>query len=122
MAGDSENLIENIMSMLGDNPQEKISQILGSLTSNESSLPTVTENTEGGEKNNDSFDISALLKLQSALSPGGSDDDKTRLLAAIKPFLNDKRKPQVDQILKLLKLANVAQKAGGLDILKNLNL
>lgn len=118
MAGENDNLLESLMGMLGDNPQEKISQILGGLSSSQGNSPSKEAETDTAAN----IDLTSLLKLQSALSPGGSDDDNTRLLSAIKPFLNDKRKPQVDQLLKLLKLANAAQKAGGMDLLKNLKL
>ena len=119
MAGENENLLEGLLSALGDNPQEKISEILGSLTQkNDISLPVATENTatEPG------FDMGSLLKIGSFISQDNTDNDNTRLLTAIKPFLNDKRRPQVDSLLKILKLANIAEKAGGMDILKNLKL
>lgn len=118
MAGENDNLLESLMGMLGDNPQEKISQIIGSLSSQSSNA--LAEERE--EKSTQDIDIGTLLKLKSAFSTGGNEDDNTRLLSAIKPFLNDKRKPQVDSLLKILKIANVAQKAGGMDILKNLKL
>lgn len=119
MAGENENLLEGLLGALGDNPTEKISEILGSLTQkNDAFLPANT----APQDSEPPIDIGSLLKIGSALSQGSTDDDNTRLLAAIKPFLNDKRKPQVDSLLKLLKLANVAQKAGGMDILKNLKL
>ena len=121
MAGENDNLLEGLLSALGDNPQEKISEILGSLTQkNDISLPVASSQAQAEPE--PSIDMGSLLKIGSALSSGGTEDDNTRLLSAIKPFLNDKRKPQVDSLLKLLKLANVAQKAGGMDILKNLKL
>lgn len=118
MADENDKLISELLGMLGDNPEEKISKVLGDLTSSPQgalAAPNDTQDALGG------IDMSTILSLQKAFS-GGNDDDNTRLLSAIKPFLNDRRKPQVDHILKLLKLANIAQKAGGMDILKNLKL
>lgn len=118
MASESDKLLENIKAMLGDNPEETVSRLLGSLSLN---TPNTPPSKEQSEAESSPLDVSAILKLQNALN-GGNEDDSTRLLAAIKPFLNDRRKPQVDKLLKILKLANVAQKAGGADLLKNLKL
>ena len=118
MAGENEELLNGLLGMLGDNPEEKISEILGSLTSKSEKPPLALPE---GENIAPDIDINSILKLKSAFS-GGNDDDNTRLLSAIKPFLNDKRKPQVDQMLKLLKLANIAHKAGEMDLLKNFKL
>lgn len=118
MANETDGLVNEILGMLGDNPQEKISELLKGVQKPDSiSLPAKADDDIFS-----GIDLSSLLSLKNALGPGGSDDDNTRLLSAIKPFLNDKRKPQVDSLLKLLKLANVAQKAGAYDILKNLKL
>lgn len=119
MAGENDNLIEGILGMLGDNPEEKINELLGSLKN----APQTSEQNQISENLSlPDIDISSLLSLKNAFSPGGTEDDNTRLLAAIKPFLNDRRKPHLDRLLRLLKLANVAQKAGGMDILKNLGI
>lgn len=50
--------------------------------------------------------INMMMKLMSAFN-STKDDDRTRLLMALRPHLSDKRKERVDQAVKLLKLASV---------------
>ena len=46
--------------------------------------------------------------MLSALS-GGINDDRTRLLMAIKPFLSEKRAPYMDSALTILKFASIGK-------------
>jgi len=124
MPNDNENLLQNLMSMLGDNPSEKISSILDSLSANkenpkeEPSVPV-----SGGADLLGGMDLGSLMKIQNMVSSlGGESDDRSNLLAAIKPFLNDQRKPQVDQAVKLLKLTKLAQTANDLNLFKDFKL
>ena len=47
-----------------------------------------------------------MMKLMSAFN-STKEDDRTRLLMALRPHLTDKRQQRVDQAVKLLKLASV---------------
>ena len=68
-------------------------------------------------------DLSMLTKMQGLFSPlGGSDDDRTHLLLALKPFLSNQRKHHIDRAIQLLKLSKLAEAAKGMDILKDLKL
>lgn len=40
---------------------------------------------------------------------GGINDDRTRLLMAIKPFLSEKRAPYMDSALTILKFASIGK-------------
>lgn len=40
---------------------------------------------------------------------GGLNDDRTRLLMAIKPFLSEKRAPYMDSALAILKFASIGK-------------
>ncbi len=50
--------------------------------------------------------LNMMMKLMSAFN-STKDDDRTRLLMALRPHLSDKRKERVDHAIKLLKLASV---------------
>ena len=50
--------------------------------------------------------MSMMMKLMSAFN-STKEDDRTRLLMALRPHLTDKRQQRVDQAVKLLKLASV---------------
>ena len=62
---------------------------------------------EGGEKSEES----SLPITPNMLSALGSqlNDDRTRLLMAIKPFLSEKRAPYMDSALTILKFASVGK-------------
>lgn len=129
MSDDNSQLIQSLLGMLGENPEEKINAVLSSLTGRaEQADIAVSEaeaqNTDGISSANESLpDLSAFMKLQTLLSQtGGSSDDRSKLLAALKPFLSSERKPHVDRALQLLKLAKLAEAAKGMDLLKDLKL
>ena len=136
MADDNNQLIQSLMGMLGDNPQEKINAVLQSLTGDESgespvnleklsetlSSPSESER-EASEEHTNAPDLSGLLKMQGLLSQlGGTSDDRTALLLSLKPFLSESRKPHVDRALNLLKLTKLAEAAKGMDLLKDFKL
>ena len=50
--------------------------------------------------------INMMMKLMSAFN-STKEDDRTRLLMALRPHLTDKRQQRVDQAVKLLKLASI---------------
>ena len=68
-------------------------------------------------------DLSMLMKMQGLLSQlGGTNDERSNLLAAIRPFLSEERKPHVDRALQMLKLTKLAEAAKDMDLLKDFKL
>lgn len=59
------------------------------------------------------LDLDMILKLGSVFSELNQEDERSRLLNDLKPFLSPDKKGKVDNAVKLLKLARVAQKLGG---------
>ncbi len=121
MNEDNNNLLENVMGMLGENPAEKINQMLSALSSKNEH----NEDEPKEEKDDNPFgqmDLDMILKMQSLMSHLSQDkpDERSALLSAIRPFLSEERRPQIDQMIKLLKLSQLAQVAGEMDIFKNL--
>lgn len=55
--------------------------------------------------------MGSLLKIARALG-ASRDDDRTRLLLALRPHLTGKRQARVDQAVKLLKLASILPMIG----------
>lgn len=128
MADDNSELLNSLIGMLGDNPEEKINAVLSSLTGKGTPSGAGSESTESSSSASSSEagsgpDLSVLMKIQSLLSQtGGSSDDRSRLLLALKPFLSSERKPHVDRALHLLKLTKLAEAAKEMDILKDFKL
>ena len=123
MSEDSNKLLENLMGILGDNPSEKLGQILSGLSGNvqeTESEENVSE--EVHSETSSSFDPAMLLKMQSLMGQLNQKDSDERcaLLTAIRPFLNAERQPQVDQAIKLIKLTKLAKTAQDMDLFKGL--
>ena len=124
-------LLSTLMGMLGDHPEETIKQALNALgVKNEESADDTKKNESDASANENlmlpaaptSFDLNALapaIELMGTLSHT-EESDRARLLAALKPFLSLERRKKIDSVtklLRLLELAEVAQKSG---ILKDL--
>lgn len=140
MADDNSQLISSLIGMLGDNPQEKINAVLNSLTGSQSAAQDAFSDADspsaapdnryaGADDSSASVsagtlpDLSLLMKMQGLLSQlGGTNDERTNLLAALRPFLSEERKPHVDRALQLLKLTKLAEAAKDMDLLKDLKL
>lgn len=129
MAEDNEALLNSLLGMLGDNPEEKISKALSSLGLGENKqtenvpsqetldpqkiAPDMLQNTEG---------LETLLRLQSLLSSAQGEDDRARFLSSLKPFLSQEKQPKIDSALRLLRIAKMAEVAGKSNLLKDLKL
>ena len=134
MNDEGSKLIESLMSMLGDNPSEKVGQMLSALTQNADAQPPKEEaqtETKSEEKekhtaeesgSSGGFDPAMLFKLQAIMSQLGSHeaDERSALLTAIRPFLSEERRPQIDQAIKLLKLTKLAKTAQEMDLFNGL--
>ena len=55
--------------------------------------------------------LGSIMKVMKLLN-GAQDDNRTRLLLALRPHLSEKRQKRVDQAVKLLKLASVLPAIG----------
>ena len=121
MNEEGNKILENIMSALGDNPSETLSRMLSSLSENQDD----EKEGENGEENSFDFggiDLDMLMKLQGLMGAFTSteNDERSNLLYALRPFLSEERRPQVDRAVKLLKLSSLAKTAQDMDFLKNL--
>ncbi len=76
---------------------QKVSGVLKNLGGSDNSSPQ-SENSPLG---------AALPALSSLAS--GVQDDRTRLLLAIKPFLSEKRAPYMDSAVNILKLVSIGK-------------
>ncbi len=64
------------------------------------------KNDEGNESSNDMppiENIGAIISIMSKLN-SSNDNDRTRLLNALKPYLSEKRQAKTDNAIKILKL------------------
>ena len=119
MAEDNGELIKTLMGMLGDNPQQKIAEALSSLGvgSQENTASPAPE-----PKEEEGLELDALLQIGNLLSQINGEDERARLLLALKPFISESRRSKIDSAVKLLKLVKMAEAAGKTDLLKNFKL
>lgn len=123
MNEETNKLIENVMSALGDNPAETLSQMLSSLTDKtDNSDESPKETGESAPQNDLGIDPSMLLAIQGLLNQSNNHekDDRSALLSALKPFMSEDRRPQIDRAIKLLHLSKLAKTAQELNLFKEL--
>lgn len=104
---------------------DNLEQRLNSILSDPESLSTLSQLAEsflaGGDENQDKadehkddsnsgseIDIAAFARLSGILGNLSDDNEESRLLLALKPYLKDKRKEKVDETVKLMKLIKLA--------------
>ena len=121
MDDEKSKLINSLAEAISSNPQAEA--IFNALVPDEAS-EFDTPAPDAHKENSSAIDVSSLLKMQEVLSSIKSvgDDDRSRLLAAIKPFLSEERRPQVDSAIKLLKIASLLKLIGKLDLFKDFKL
>lgn len=122
MSEDNSELLKTLMGMLGDNPEQKIAAALSSLGAKEAEASKASPSEQAAASNTQTAELDALLQIGNLLSDVNGDDERARLLNALKPFLSEAKRPKVDNAVKLLKLAKMAEAAGKTDLLKNLKL
>ncbi len=62
-----------------------------------------------GENNTqESGENSALNSILPAISSVGSDDNRIKLISALRPFLSEKRAPYADSAVTILKMAKLS--------------
>lgn len=119
MGEEGNKLLESLMGALGENPSETLGQMLSAF-SGEQAENKEEDGTEKKTEGGGGFDPSLLLKLQGLMGNQHQADERSALLLAIRPFLSEERRPQVDQAVKLLKLSQLAKTAQEFDLFKNL--
>jgi len=77
----------------------------------------ISNNSSGSGSSSDSkfdfsnIDIGTLMKVQGMLSKlnSASDDDMTKLLFALKPYLRNEKKEKVDEYIKLVRMGKMTE-------------
>ncbi len=98
------DIMDTLKGLLGDDAEDKIKSVLSSLTSDEKPV----EKAE--EKESDSpIDIEGMMKMmQIAQSLNNTDDERSRLLMSLKPFMRSSRQKSIDSTVKLLSLSKIS--------------
>ncbi len=85
----------------------------GQNTSNSGSNSGFTNqsNSSGNQGSMPNIDMATLMKMQSIMSKmqNNSDNDMSRLLSSLKPYLRDEKKGKVDEYMNLVKMGQMTK-------------
>ena len=89
----------------------------------------IHKNEEKGESNSDMSlmgtlsspqTLSLISKISPLLADVGQEDDTTRLLKSLRPFLSDNRKQKLDEASKLLKMMRLFSQITDMNLLDSI--
>lgn len=108
-----------------DDLSEKLAQLLNDpeslnqMKQMAESLMGSGESKTETESEQDGYDINSILKVLNMLKSSGNDD-RTRLLTALKPHLSEPKRDKVDTAIKVLKILDMLPLLKESGILNNL--
>lgn len=122
MDAELNNKIKEIGSLFGinelpDNMDEIVNSVLTNLGNNDSQLDKINceQNVNNNNNQNDipgDIDVNKIIGLLNKYRQStmlAKNDDKIKLLYALKPFLNDKRKSKLKNCVTMLTLAKMVE-------------
>ena len=105
-----DDLSEKLQSLLTDPESMKnIAQLAAMMNEDHGAAaePLANEETDSCTEPDDGFDFSKLLLVGEIMEQMQQQDDDTRLLLALKPYLSEERSKRVDRAVKLLRLYTI---------------
>lgn len=125
MDAELNNKIKEIGSLFGinelpDNMDEIVSSVLSNIGSDKTQLDKINceQNVNNGENNilseltSSEFDMTKIISLLNKYQKSkqmAKDDEKIKLLYALKPFLNEKRQNKIKNCVTLLTIAKMVE-------------
>lgn len=105
------DLIQKAQEMIkNDEVPNEIKQMVNNMSKN------TDNNRETNSFNQTSnIDMKQVMDIFNSLNSQSSDDDMSRLLFALKPYLRNEKKGKIDEYIKLIKMGKMAK------LLDNLN-
>ena len=106
------DMMDTLKGLLGDNADEKLSGIMKILNPDGASETGDIEKKSENSSVSDTPSITPEMlmmaqKIMSRIQSSG-DDDRTKLLLSLKPYMNDSRQSTIDSAIKLLQLSEVS--------------
>ena len=109
------DMMDTLKGLLGDNADEKLSGIMNILNVGEAQTnedaPKEEKEHSSDEANPIGITPDMLLAAQaifSKMSQSG-EDDRTRLLMSLKPYMRESRRDSIDSAVKMLNMAQMSQ-------------
>lgn len=114
---------QKIASLLGDaETMEKIKGLSGMLSGNSSpqtkqSMPSAPSAAPIQSDSFPSETVGMMMRLAPLLQSVTQEDDSTRLLKALRPFLHEERRAKLDEAVKMLSIIRLLPALKGMKIL-----
>lgn len=114
------DIMDTLKGLLGDNADEKLSGIMQIIGQDEPEK----KQPENTEQQSQDFDLGItpemLISMQKIMSQlnRSHDDDRTKLLNSLRPYMRKERQDSIDNAIKMLNMAQISQlfKGGDLNI------
>lgn len=112
---DMNDLIKKAQEMIKNNQiPDEIKDIVSNMSSNSNNNECKSQTTTAkniGTSNNQfsNVDMNKLMGIMSKLNSQPSDDDMSRLLFALKPYLRNEKKEKIDEYVRLIRMGKMAQ-------------
>ncbi len=105
----NDSVYDAIKGLLGDNAEEKIGAVMNTLSNGNHS----ENNAEVMQKQTPEFNlknIDYLMRLRNVMDEleNVGDDNRSRLLISLKPYMSTSRKKTIDSAIKLLNLTKLS--------------
>ena len=118
MDNNMNDLIKKAQEMIKNNQiPDEVKQLVGGMSSNNSSKSDVNYSvnnkpdgsSQNSSVNNSEIDMNMLMNMVKKINNNSTDDDMSRLLFALKPYLRTEKKEKIDEYVKLIKMGKMAQ-------------
>ncbi len=99
------DMMDTLKGLLGDDAEDKIKSVLGALGQSDEK-PQEKPQEKPPENTIDMESMMKMMKLMESLN--NTDDERSRLLMSLKPFMRSSRQQSIDNTIKLLGLSKIS--------------
>ena len=112
--------MNTLKSLLGDNAEDKIKSVLGSLSAGDDSniiksedsvdIATTEDNLPASTPNIDTGTLDSLMQIKGIVNnlTNSSNDSRANLLLSLRPYMRSSRQGSIDTAIKLLNLSKLS--------------
>ena len=78
-------------------------------------IKSIINNMQSSNNDSPNIDIATVMKMQNIMSKmkNNENDDMSKLLLSLKPYLRDNKKNKVDELIKMEKMSQLFDILGG---------
>lgn len=103
------DMLDTLKGLLGDNADEKLDGIMKIINPDGNPAPESVPNPPPPDTGEISPEMLMMLKSVMSKMGNGAEDDRTKLLKSLKPYMRDERKGSIDSAIKMLNLSQFGE-------------